>query len=172
MSRRSEHRARYARWRDELTIVRMLYAFHVDQNKRRPGSVHATYMLIGYRRAPGTKNSPGSDEDVVMTSSPFNSTQRDDKESEEKCVVVVSQEKLEETRLQLSRLVSIHVYSLEPTALTDLNAISSTCQDILSQFADEDKLAMWSTYGTIHNSVAKVNLNNLDLFIDEIYTIF
>jgi DNA polymerase delta subunit 3 len=86
---------RYAGWRDELTVVRMLYAFHVDQNKRRPGSVHATYMLIGYRRAPGARNSPGPDEDAAMISSPFNSTQRDDKESEEKCVVVVSQEKLE-----------------------------------------------------------------------------
>jgi len=46
----------------------MLYDFHKSQNARKPGSVHATYLLYGTSRSePGQKDE--GDGDVEMTSS-------------------------------------------------------------------------------------------------------
>lgn len=52
------------------TLVRMLYEFHTEQNGKRSGSVHATYMLYGIRKTPQTNGHSQQDGDVHMTSSP------------------------------------------------------------------------------------------------------
>lgn len=44
---------------------RMLYDFHKTQNDRRPGAVHATYLVHGAKKAVGHSN--GGDGDVDMT---------------------------------------------------------------------------------------------------------
>jgi hypothetical protein len=68
----------------------MLYAFHADRNRKNPGSIHATYMLTGYRAEKNKEEE--ADEDTAMDSSPFDA-------SEEprlvRTVVVVPEEKLE-----------------------------------------------------------------------------
>lgn len=48
----------------------MLYEFHTSQNGKRPGSVHATYMLYGIRKIAPTNGHSQQDGDVEMTSSP------------------------------------------------------------------------------------------------------
>ena len=48
----------------------MLYEFHRSQNAKRPGAVHATYLVYGTKTAadgPSARN--GSDGDVEMASS-------------------------------------------------------------------------------------------------------
>lgn len=49
---------------------RMLYEFHTWQNGKRSGSVHATYMLYGFRRTGQANSHSQQDGDVEMTSSP------------------------------------------------------------------------------------------------------
>lgn len=51
-------------------LVRMLYEFHTEQNGKRSGSVHATYMLYGIRKTTQTNGHSQQDGDVHMTSSP------------------------------------------------------------------------------------------------------
>lgn len=88
----------------------MLYDFHATENKTAPGSVHATYLLSGYRRIPANG---GGDvgEDVEMSLSPWESVRKaregEEKGEEEeeghgedegpamKVVTIVPQEKLE-----------------------------------------------------------------------------
>ena len=83
----------------------MLYAFHRQQSARKPGSIHATYLLTGILPPPeppvtltvnGHGNASKKDgEDDVMQSSPFVSSapqkeEEDDEEEEEEPVRVTS----------------------------------------------------------------------------------
>ena len=49
----------------------MLYEFHRSQNAKRPGAVHATYLVYGTKHAADGESKPqnGADDDVEMTSS-------------------------------------------------------------------------------------------------------
>jgi DNA polymerase delta subunit 3 len=47
----------------------MLYDFHKTQNDRRPGAVHATYLVYGSKDGV-PRPSYGSDDDIEMASSP------------------------------------------------------------------------------------------------------
>jgi DNA polymerase delta subunit 3 len=63
---------------------RMLYDFHHKQNAKRPGSVHATYLVSGVQA--GKSESKGvqkKDEDVHMQSSPFMSSSMPNQDEEE-----------------------------------------------------------------------------------------
>ena len=98
----------------------MLYAFHRQQSARKPGSIHAIYLLVGVRTpaAPsvavtvpvnGHQRERAKDgEDEVMQSSPFMSSavqkgeENDDDDEEEmeervkvKSVVLVREEDLD-----------------------------------------------------------------------------
>lgn len=48
----------------------MLYEFHTLQNEKRPGTVHATYMIYGVKRTAQANGHSSHDDDVEMTSSP------------------------------------------------------------------------------------------------------
>lgn len=48
----------------------MLFDFHGWQNEKRPGAVHATYIIYGTKKASHTNGHAQHDEDVEMTSSP------------------------------------------------------------------------------------------------------
>lgn len=55
----------------------MLYDFHRTENAKRPGSVHATYVITGIQKAaekqPATNGHPMKDgrDDDIMQSSPY-----------------------------------------------------------------------------------------------------
>jgi DNA polymerase delta subunit 3 len=56
---------------------RMLYEFHHLQNAKKPGTVHATYLISGTKRAEEQEASSGvqkDGEDAYMQSSPFMSS--------------------------------------------------------------------------------------------------
>jgi DNA polymerase delta subunit 3 len=56
----------------------MLFEFHRQQNVRKPGSVHATYLVAGTKRKQASKSINGNTakdgEDEYMQSSPFRSS--------------------------------------------------------------------------------------------------
>jgi DNA polymerase delta subunit 3 len=58
----------------------MLYDFHKWQNSKRPGSVHATYLVYGTRKDELSSSLPrrSQDEDVDMMSSAPEPEQEDD----------------------------------------------------------------------------------------------
>lgn len=49
----------------------MLYEFHRNQNAKRPGAVHATYLVYGTKKAADERSAArnGADGDIEMTSS-------------------------------------------------------------------------------------------------------
>lgn len=119
-------------------ILRMLYEFHRQQNGKKPGSVHATYLIAGCRRRRDTtfsrKGLRKDSEDEYMQSSPFRSSpvqQIDDvEESPVLSIMLVKEEDLKgtfddpdakhfklifpEVRSSYETIVSVHIYSLAP----------------------------------------------------------
>ncbi|KAG6986738.1 hypothetical protein G7Y79_00073g098370 [Physcia stellaris] len=85
---------------------RMLYEFHTHENKKKPGSVHATYLLYGTQSAKSSPTNGASQqdgEDISMTSSPFMSSSmpQDEDMIEEppvKVMTIVREENLEATK--------------------------------------------------------------------------
>ena len=81
----------------------MLFDFHQRESQKKPGSVHATYLLDGLVvvEAPAVNgSSAGGDEDSHMQSSPFVSSSAPQPTDEEEpahrhCVVIAKEEDLE-----------------------------------------------------------------------------
>jgi len=63
------------RHRSLLIAYRMLYDFHTKQNARKPGTIHATYLLSGIKRPEElevtNEGAKKDGEDDYMQSSPF-----------------------------------------------------------------------------------------------------
>jgi DNA polymerase delta subunit 3 len=148
-----------------LTRGRMLYDFHAKQNARQPNSVHATYLLTGRKRVQehtnGSNGSQKDGEDAVMQSSPYMSslpepteeaaTQRVPKMS----IVLVRDEELEKTKADFEEIMSIHIYSVEPGPLENLNVLSACNQQASQAQANDDPMERWRLYGSIHNPHVK-----------------
>lgn len=66
----------------------MLYEFHLNENSKKPSSVHATYVLTGVPkpvepvRNGATANANGDNEDDIMPSSPYISSSLPNPETE------------------------------------------------------------------------------------------
>lgn len=82
----------------------MLYDFHQKQNAKKPGSVHATYLLIGRPRPDLSQHTNGTHiqdgADSIMQGSPPVSSMPEREETEEEVVPVTkitlaTEEKLE-----------------------------------------------------------------------------
>lgn len=82
----------------------MLYDFHRQQNARRAGSVHATYILSGtaslQRTLDVSANDPADGEDIHMQSSPFMSSSMPHQDEEDdvpllKLITLVREDHLE-----------------------------------------------------------------------------
>ena len=74
-------------------ILRLLFQFHKQQNAKKPGSVHAVYVITGYTIpvAPPTSSPNGTimdGEDAHMQSSPFMSSSMPQPGEEEEQVAV------------------------------------------------------------------------------------
>ena len=147
----------------------MLYEFHRKQNAKKPGSVHATYLLTGTRRSeptqPQTNGGASQDEDTVMQSSPpfpSSSAPKPDVDMEQqqqqttvRTVMLVKEEDLEQARGLFEAVSSIHIYSLEANTLKDLNVLTECNRKVRAEYASEDPLVAWKQYGTIQNPNAK-----------------
>jgi DNA polymerase delta subunit 3 len=81
----------------------MLYDFHRHENKKKPKSVNATYIIIGIQSGPEKASANGSNakdgEDDAMQSSPFMSSMPQQDELDDKpkvtSVTLVQEDDLE-----------------------------------------------------------------------------
>ncbi|KAK7957673.1 DNA polymerase delta subunit 3 [Apiospora saccharicola] len=121
----------------------MLYEFHKTQNDRNPGSLMATYLVYG------TRKSDEQDDDVEMTDSVSDKDETFSEPVPTKTLQLIREETLQET-LQEYEVTSIHVYSLAPHSMKDLQFLSDAAQLVLNQTIEEDSpLTASQTYGTM-----------------------
>lgn len=152
--------------------ARMLYDFHHTTNAKKPGTVHATYLLTGILH---TDTQPPSqpthslrpqDEDTPMESSPFPSSLPDAEpgpsfESEDAepadepvhntTVLLVREEEIEEAKAEFEELQTIFMYSLEPGPLKDFQLLAQCNREVTKEFWTEDPLEAYPKYGLITN---------------------
>ena len=140
----------------------MLFDFYAKQNAKKPGSVHATYLLDGTPKPVTSffqinRNQRNGD-DVHMQSSPFMSSaaQEEDKEEElavpSRNVILAREEDLDRAKSSLKTVHSIHIYSLQPNTLQNLQALSDCSRTISTTFNKEDPLMVGQQYGVINNT--------------------
>lgn len=149
----------------------MLYDFQKNENKKKPQSVYATYILSGVKEAPqapkttnGHTNGEGDDPMPPSSPPPFTSSMLDPSQEENggdqekrftvpiKTITLVREELLESTKAQYERITSIHVYSLSPHRIQDLVTLTDMGRDLFANtFIKEDPLIHNKTYGVIQN---------------------
>lgn len=123
------------------TAKEMLYDFHKWQNDKRPDTLHATYLVYGTRRKQVESNG-----DVEMTDS-----QSDiGAEVSSSTLTLVRQEKLQDALREYEEVTSIHVYSLAPHPLKDLQLLVDTAQTV-AKMTVEDSAGSGKVYGMIAN---------------------
>ncbi|WPH04648.1 Hypothetical protein R9X50_00754100 [Acrodontium crateriforme] len=145
----------------------MLFEFHNKQNSKKPGTVHATYLITGTKRQTKSSQANGTetrdDDDTVMQSSPpfpGSSAPVHDEDEEEvptvvRSVMLVKEEQLEKAKATFDSIIGIHVYSLQAKGLSDTQALTECNRKIATSYASEDPQEVWKQYGTIQNPNAK-----------------
>lgn len=140
----------------------MLFDFHQKQNAKKPGSVHATYLITGTRIPPKPQQQSNTNtqdgEDAVMQSSPpipsSSAPQAPEEDADPtpvRSVLLVKEEHLSQAKTTFEKITGIHVYSLAAGGLSDLNTLTECNRKIAVECASEDPLQAWKQYGTIQN---------------------
>ncbi|KAK7926484.1 hypothetical protein PG985_003482 [Apiospora marii] len=128
----------------------MLYEFHKSQNEKNPNSLMATYLVYG------TKKSDEQDGDVEMTDSVSDKDETFSETVPTKTLELIREETLQDTLQAYEEVTSIHIYSLAPHPMKDLQFLSDAAQLVVNQTIEEDSsLAGSQTYGTIFNPHAR-----------------
>ncbi|RPB29414.1 hypothetical protein L211DRAFT_864068 [Terfezia boudieri ATCC MYA-4762] len=156
----------------------MLHDFHHDLNLRKPSSCHATYILSGLRRTLDGSSWPATSEgakdvegDEVMVSSPFELSQASSVGNRNggggrgvggkgkefvRSIVLVGEERLEEVKASFEVLSAIHVYSIEPSPLSDMLLLADNSLAVMRLDAAETSAQdLARQYGSIMNPHAK-----------------
>ena len=144
----------------------MLFEFHQKQNAKKPGSVHATYLITGTRLPPKPQQANNTDsqdsEDAVMQSSPpipkSSAPQAPEDDIEPvpvRSMLLVKEEHLQKAKATFEEITGIHMYSLASGGLSDLNSLTECNRKIGVEYASEDPLLAWKQYGTIQNPNVK-----------------
>ncbi|KAL4733264.1 DNA polymerase subunit Cdc27 [Aspergillus similis] len=144
----------------------MLYEFHLNENSKKPSSVHATYVLTGVpkptesARNGAATNGNGDNEDDIMPSSPYISSSLPNPENESdqipvSAVLLAREEDLEDAKSTFESISSIYIYSLQPTILQDLNVLTDVSREMLVNHAQEDPLEYGKQWGMIQNKNVK-----------------
>ena len=157
---------------------RMLYEFHRIQSRRKPGSVHATYLVCGTTQSQGSYTNgarTAEDGDIEMQDSlppssvPEPSSSLPPSSMQEPpfdpliedvgvtTVTLVREEELDGVKQQYARIEALHVYSVEPGPIEHVQMLSDCTRRVVETQiqAREDPLETWKQYGTIHNPKAK-----------------
>ncbi|KAI3401384.1 hypothetical protein diail_11468 [Diaporthe ilicicola] len=128
----------------------MLYEFHAWQNGKRSGSVHATYMLCGIRKAAHANGHPQQDGDVAMASSPPEIQPMSD-DGPVLTLSVVAEESLKDVLSQYESVSSIHVYSLGTHPVKDLHLLADVSKPINDAAAEDDSENTPHSLGPVRN---------------------
>lgn len=157
----------------KLNLDRMLYDFHHTQNAKKPGAIHATYLITGILASdqqppsqPTHSHLLSQDEDTPMESSPLPSSLPDaesgpsfdseDAEPAEEAVhnttvLLVREEELEAAKADFGEIHTIFVYSLEPGPLKDFQLLAQCNREVMKESWNEDPLEAYPNYGLITN---------------------
>jgi DNA polymerase delta subunit 3 len=144
----------------------MLFEFHQKQNAKKPGSVHATYLITGTRLPPKPRQSNNTEsqesEDAVMQNSPPIPNSSAPQAAEDdiepvpvRSILLVKEEHLQKAKATFEEITGIHMYSLASGGLSDLNSLTECNRKIGVEYASEDPLLAWKQYGTIQNPNVK-----------------
>ncbi|CAO1601614.1 CDC27 protein [Xanthoria calcicola] len=138
--------------------------FLAQQNSKKPGSVHAVYLVTGYvyplTPTSSAQYEQADGEDAHMQSSPFMSSSMPQQDEEEeqlavKTITLCREEDLEEVKARSRGKVSIHVYSLGPSTIQNIQLLSECNRAVITKHATEDPLQAGRQYGTIQNARVK-----------------
>ncbi|KAJ5200571.1 Six-hairpin glycosidase [Penicillium cf. griseofulvum] len=139
----------------------ILFEFHRNENAKKSQTVHATYVISGIQKAPepAPTNSHADDEDDIMDS-PYLSSSMPNQDSASDSIrttsiVLAREEDLEDAKSTFQSISTIHVYSLEPTALPDLNVLVDSNREIARTHGQEDPLECGKQWGMIQNRNVK-----------------
>ncbi|KAJ5497335.1 hypothetical protein N7463_009322 [Penicillium fimorum] len=140
----------------------ILFEFHRNENAKKPQTVHATYVISGIQKAPdqAPTNGHADNGDDMMESSPYlpSSMPNQDTDSDSirtTSIVLAREEDLEDAKSTFQSISIIHVYSLEPTALPDLNVLVDSNREIARTHGQEDPLEFGKQWGMIQNQNVK-----------------
>ncbi|KAI1360840.1 DNA polymerase subunit Cdc27 [Xylaria arbuscula] len=132
------------------TAKEMLYEFHKRQNEKKPNTLHATYILYGSKSPPVQE-----DEDVEMTNSQM--SEAADLHVPYSDLVptytlsLVRQEQLQETLSQYDEVTSLHIYSLAPHPLKDLQILIDVTRQVRDVSMAENIPNPSKVYGSVAN---------------------
>ncbi|KAI1801156.1 DNA polymerase subunit Cdc27 [Daldinia bambusicola] len=133
------------------TAKEMLYEFHKLQNDKRPGSLHATYLLYGTKKA--RVKVEESDGDVKMTDSQPSEEMHEPFSDDVPTYTlsIVREEQLQDLLAEYDEVTSIHIYSLAPHPLKDLQLLADTAHQVLELSTKGDVPASSKAFGSITN---------------------
>ncbi|KAK0645581.1 DNA polymerase subunit Cdc27 [Cercophora newfieldiana] len=118
------------------TAKQMLYDFHKSQNDRRPGAIHATYLVYGSKEGV-SHSSYGTDGDIKMASSPPDVDFVSDS-APSFSLALIPEERLKDELAQYNEVVSIHVYSIEPGPMKDMALLLDAVEEVFKIDEEED----------------------------------
>ncbi|KAK6854033.1 DNA polymerase subunit Cdc27 [Apiospora arundinis] len=127
----------------------MLYDFHKTHIAKFPGSLHVTYLVYGTRK---TAEDEQDDDDVDMTDSVTDMDATFSQAVPTRTLTVVREEALQETLEQYAEVTSIHIYSVAPHPMRDLQFLADAAQQVVEMSIQEDfSVGANKTYGTLIN---------------------
>ncbi|KAK0745033.1 DNA polymerase subunit Cdc27 [Apiosordaria backusii] len=105
------------------TAKQMLYEFHRSQNAKRPGSVHATYLIYGVKHNSNSQN--GADEEMPDAGSVTDVVPVFD-------LCLVTEEKLRDVLAEFEEVKTIHVYSVASRPTKDMALLADVAHEVSS----------------------------------------
>ncbi|KIN00190.1 hypothetical protein OIDMADRAFT_54790 [Oidiodendron maius Zn] len=134
----------------------MLYEFHQQQNAKKPGTIHATYLISGSKLKEISVTARHKDgEDEYMQSSPFMSSSLPQPSEETGETSVLSISLVREEDLESMNMHFLHTGTTAQGNLQDLQLLSDCTREVQSLSASEDPLEYYPKYGTIINPQVK-----------------
>ncbi|KAK4150810.1 hypothetical protein C8A00DRAFT_17710 [Chaetomidium leptoderma] len=123
----------------------MLFDYHRSQNAKRPGTVHATYVVYGTKNASdgpsATQN--GGDGDIEMASSPPEpEALADVVPTPTTTISLITEERLKETLEEYEEVTAIHVYSVGPHPTKDMALLADAANRVLTLNPGHDQKSL------------------------------
>ncbi|KAG9515348.1 hypothetical protein KCV07_g7540, partial [Aureobasidium melanogenum] len=135
----------------------MLYDFHRSQNKKLPNSLHATYLVTGTQSLlpqPAENDTLETQDasDKTLQTSPAHQTPA---AYQATSLLLVDEDNLDTAKSTFDHVLSIHVYSIQPSKINDLHVLTECNRAIMAAAINEDLLDTYKQYGVIQNAQVK-----------------
>ncbi|KAG9826394.1 hypothetical protein KCU98_g11557, partial [Aureobasidium melanogenum] len=135
----------------------MLYDFHRSQNNKQPKSLHATYLVTGTQsllpqHAENDTLESQDASDKTLQTTPAHQTPG---AYQATSLLLVDEDNLDTAKSTFDDVLSIHVYSIQPSKINDLHILTECNRAIMAAAINEDLLDTYKQYGVIHNGQVK-----------------